>query len=422
MRSDRAITARVARPTVLSTMVLILGACDVSPRTVTVSMRDSAGIAIVENRWQEGANLAVWRLADTADVLLGADEGEPSHEFNVVVGAVRLSDGRIVIGDRGSREIRYFDANGRHLLTVGGSGEGPGEFSRLAAIDLLPGDTLVASDWPIGTLSWFDPLGTYLARTRIGPYWPGLTGRVLADGSLLVDTYARSSYGNEIEWWAAYGQEETFRPTGLLVRVSRDGTEKDTLGPIAGEEFFKVGRPREGLAVRVVPFSTTTAVAWRRDRFYIGETGTAEVRVLRYDGTVERLIRWDRSAVAVTPADRDGFADTVLSRLRQQRRRPDYQRWLAAVSFPDSTPTFRTLAVDPSGNLWVRRWSNVNSTRDQWLVFTADGRLIAKVEMPLGLTILHLGDHAVLALWRDELDLEYVGSFRIVRAGPGADR
>ena len=62
-----------------------------------------------------------------------------------------------------------------------------------------------------------------------------MTGHFLADGSLLADTYERRCYGNELEFWVAYGTEEHFRPQGWMVRALRDSTV-DTLRTITGEE------------------------------------------------------------------------------------------------------------------------------------------------------------------------------------------
>jgi hypothetical protein len=105
-----------------------------------------------------------------------------------VVGAVRLSDGRIVVADGLSREARYFDVGGEALQTVGGQGEGPGELRFLYSIDLIPGDTVVLGGWPIGYRYWFDEDGVFVNRPMLGPWFPGLLGRTLDDGSLLLDS------------------------------------------------------------------------------------------------------------------------------------------------------------------------------------------------------------------------------------------
>ncbi len=373
-----------------------------------VIQRDSAGITIVENQLPTGTQIDVWRISDPPVVQLGALEGDPNHHFNGIVSAVRLRDGRIAVGDRGSAEIRFFDVEGSHLHPVGGHGEGPGEFRLLAWVNRLPGDTLVASDWPVGELSWFDEQGTFLERKRIGFYWPGLAGQLMSDGSMIVDVWEKGSYGNEIEWVAAFGEDGAFRPSGQLVHVRGDSTQLDTLRAVEGEEWFKIGKPRQGLALHTSPFARTTRIAWHDDRVYVGETGKREIEALRLDGSIDRLIRWEDETSRISSADRKEFRAFVLDGLRQPTRRPDYERWLAAVPYPDAKPAFKTLMTDPAGRLWVAVWSDAGAARNRWTVFTSDGALLARADTPAGIEILEIGEDYVLALWKDDLDVEYV--------------
>jgi hypothetical protein len=355
----------------------------------------------------------VWRVSEDPTVELGVVEGDPSQQFNRVAGAARLSDGRVVVADGGSKELRFFDPSGNHLHTVGGQGEGPGEFAYLAALDRLPGDTIVASDWPIGTLSWFDSDGRYLDKSRLGPYRPGLTGRVLPDGSLLVDVYERGSYGNELEWWAATGQTDTFRPAGMLVRVSRSGDRVDTLRGIVGEEWFKIGKVRQGLVMRPLPFARNTFVTWSENYIYVGETGQRQIEVLTLEGSLERLIRWKSHPSPVTRADRGSVRETIFGSMRRTSQKPDFERWLAAVPFPTIKTAFRDLDADAAGRIWVQNWMETEGGRDRWIVFEADGVLLAEVDVPQGLQLLEIGEDYVLALRTDALDLEYVGLYQL---------
>ena len=49
-----------------------------------------------------------------------------------------LADGRIVVSNAGSHELRVFDAQGRHLHSFGRQGEGPGEFAPFTSMLLWP--------------------------------------------------------------------------------------------------------------------------------------------------------------------------------------------------------------------------------------------------------------------------------------------
>ena len=70
-----------------------------------IQVRDSAGIQIVEHPAGYEATLPVW-TADSVVLDIGADSGE---ELQSVGGAARLSDGRIVVINRSTGELRVFD-------------------------------------------------------------------------------------------------------------------------------------------------------------------------------------------------------------------------------------------------------------------------------------------------------------------------
>ena len=105
----------VSRGCVLCGAAMVVAACTSADRpSIEAVTRDSAGIVIVENAAFSRAT-AEWRFVEPPVVELGALEGDPTHEFNQVVGATRLSDGRIAVADGGSKELRFFGTDGRRM-------------------------------------------------------------------------------------------------------------------------------------------------------------------------------------------------------------------------------------------------------------------------------------------------------------------
>ncbi len=370
-------------------------------------VRDSLGIEIVDNSAIPAAALPTWTLPTTPALVLGTTDGsEVAEQFNQVVGATRLESGSLVVADGGSRELRFFDANGQHVKTVGGIGEGPGELGRLFSLDRIRGDTLIANDWPVGNAAWFDSTGVFLFNSLLGPYWPGLTGHFLPDGSLLADTYEHRSYGNEIEMWAAGGTEEIFRPQGWMVRMLRDSTV-DTLRAVHGEEWFRTGVWRQNLWIAPLPFAHHTKVTWNADHVFVGETEQPQVEVLNHSGSIIRLIRWSSEPVSVTRADRRAFETSALDRARPGRR-AHVVNWIDGVRYREAKPAFKEIGTDRLGRLFVRHWETAGVPTVDWLVFGLGGQLAARIPVPTDLELLEIGETYVLALWRNELDVEFV--------------
>ena len=320
-----------------------------------------------------------------------------------------------MVGDWGSGEARYFDREGHHLLTVGGSGEGPGEIRSLYNVDRVRGDTLVIDGWPIGSRYWFDERGAFVRNQALGPWFPGMLGRTLPDGSLILDTYEFGSYGNTLETWAANGPDEDIRPAGVVELVSADGSSVDTLGPILGESWHKTGQLRVNFAMHALPFTPIGLVAWSADHVFIGHTERPEVHVYSLSGSLVRVIRWAAETVAVGGGDRDAFREDVMSGVRRPAQEPFYRRWLAEISYPDTRPSFSALISDEEGFLWVRPSVPAEAEDVAWTVHGPDGQANATLSMPAHLEVLDVDVTHVLAGWKDDLDVEYVSSYRIVR-------
>ena len=75
-----------------------------------------------------GDVLASWPVSDEPIVSIGGADEREGYLLHRVVGATRLGDGRIVIANGSTLQLRYYDPEGNHLFDAGGEGDGPGEF------------------------------------------------------------------------------------------------------------------------------------------------------------------------------------------------------------------------------------------------------------------------------------------------------
>ena len=103
------------------------------------TMRDSSGVMIVQHDLTRRTTAC--SIDTTPRVSIGVEDGEEPYMLARLGGAIRLSDGRIVIANRMTHEIRYFDSTGTWIRSSGRKGQGPGEFSDPFYIQPLRGDT-----------------------------------------------------------------------------------------------------------------------------------------------------------------------------------------------------------------------------------------------------------------------------------------
>ncbi|MFH1766106.1 MAG: 6-bladed beta-propeller [Gemmatimonadota bacterium] len=109
----------------------------------------------------------VWTLSEAPLLEIGVREGDEAYQLHRVRGSVRLEDGRIVVLNAGSQELRYFDPDGRFLGAVGGQGEGPGEFQSPAGLRRGADGGLQVWDGSLMRVSHLDPEGTFRESFRL---------------------------------------------------------------------------------------------------------------------------------------------------------------------------------------------------------------------------------------------------------------
>jgi len=382
---------------VLLTLSLCL-ACAFDPGEQGAVVRDSLGIQIVENRqpvWGEGEG---WRVSPEPLLDLGAVEGDPVLQFHNVSDATRLSDGRVVVANGGSNELRYFDAAGEFLLSVGRDGEGPGEFRVLVWIEATAADSVVAYDWDLFRISVVDPQGTFVRSYQIRQiaeqeflYATGL----FADGSLLAQTLGgRPRMG-------------AYRDTLTYYRLREGGAEADRLGRfVGGEKFFWSEGNNRGLADH--PFGRASHTAAGDGLFLHGTADAYELALHALDGSVVRLVRKQHTPLRVTAGDIEAYREDKLSTAREF-----WAGLFPHITFPEAMPAYRRALLDREGHIWVEEYRRPSDDMPRWTVFTPDGQLLGTLTAPKGLWIYEIGADYLLGRWRDELDVEHVRLYNL---------
>jgi hypothetical protein len=378
-------------------------------RTPTAVVRDSAGIRIVENAehgWPEGRD---WRLAAEPRLDIGVFAGDPDYELFQVAGALRLSDGRIVVANGGSRELRIYGASGEFVSAVGREGGGPGEFEDLVALRLLAGDSLLAYDWGLQRVSVFDSRGDFVRANLLqllseGGYPDYVTP--FDDGSLLVAVEQISQPG---------GVESGVHRNNLLyLRCDNQGVLVDTLGQFSGSESF-TNIESDGVLGGPLAFGRRPQGAVHGAGFYFGPSDYYEIGYYTIEGELRRLIRLQVSNSAVTPDDIERYKERESATAPDETYRTLVERLLSVQPYPETMPAYGELVVDVEGNLWVAEYRNWGDDARRWHVFDPDGALLGVVEMPAGFTAYQIGTDFVLGSWRDESDVEHIRLYELIK-------
>ncbi|MXX57295.1 MAG: hypothetical protein F4205_01920 [Gemmatimonadetes bacterium] len=398
--------------------VVLLATAACSDQRATVGLaseaRDSAGIRIVENvRPPDGTRLG-WRVDSVPLLSIGALEGEDPYLLHQVRDAMRLSDGRIVVANRGSQELRVFAGSGVHLATWGGSGEGPGEFNSLVAVAGWQGDSVIAWYSQRERLSVFDRDGNF-GRTMI-PGDPG-DGRdtpeeISADGTILV---SRSGPGGGT---LADGLRRGER---LYEVANAEGVLTAPLEASPGSESY-LSMSGNMMRMMTLPFFRSARTAVWAGRFVVAPNDSYEIRAFGPNGALDLVVRREHALVAPTPAHLDAYIERQAAARppeEQAERRRSMREQLAEVPMPETFPAFDQIIADALGNLWIQEYDLPGQERPDplWTVFDVEGRVLGFVETPSGLRIYEIGEDYILGRATDDLGVEYVQMWSLERTG-----
>ena len=401
-------TVAIPKSPILCVIPFLVACGDEGSPAAAPAVRDSAGVRIVESLAAAWSPAEAWRVATSPQFDIGGAEGDPTQQLFGVVDAARLSDGRIVVANGGSQELLFYDTAGDHLLTAGGRGGGPGEFQSMRWVELA-GDSLLVADRQPSTLAVFNLRGGFVRSERYEAAAP--VGR-FADGSVLA---TQTDFFEDL-------QDGLFRPPSTLLRLGSDGEAADTLGSAPGNEgFLRVGD--QMVSVFRLPFARQTWTIVRGETFYVADSDRYEIGVYGIDGSLQASIRRSFENLVATEADLDVYIESRISAAGDNEARREAARGLRVFPMPETFPAFgwnvtgraAPVLIDDLGNLWVLEYNRPGDEEYRWSVYDPAGGLLGEVTFPVVLEPMHIGDDFVLGKWRDDLDVEHVLLYELIK-------
>lgn len=397
----------LTRSTILVSMI-VLGAAACGDHDDNRGPRwtasDSSGVRITHSPRPQ------WRPADRPvvdtepSVLVGAHDGPDGLHFGMISSGVLLDGNQAAVLDRQSMEIIVLDSLGQLVARIGRHGEGPGEFNSVWQVHALS-DTLVAFDHRARRITRFTSDGTPVDAIAItAPEYQlsryELIGRAAGRWLLQGSIYFPGGCGPQAMCWDTL-------PT--LSVDSEDSVSLSTIEP-AGVGMFASLQGAGGH-----PFGGRTRSAMRGQSPILGDGRTPEVRAYGANGEPSAIGRWDAEPRPARARDLEAFVDAAVERARVQGSPTNLvEARYDGIDLPDHMPLFDQLIVDPRGWVWLEPWAPAHEPDPtSWTVLGPDLEWLGEVQMPPGVRVLAIGADRVLGVWRDEFDVQMVGTWRL---------
>ena len=386
--------------------------CGEQPDSVTVTEVDSAGVRIVTNLGSRVLDSAC-SVSSAPRLEVGSVDGPEATRLFSVSDAVRLPGGGIAVADGGSQEIRVFSADGRHIASFGGKGDGPGEFQRITTLALTPNETLVAYDRDRLRVSEFSMDGELVGATAVG--LPEINGEPTVPTGLVPTRGGRLVGRGGVDLSGGRGMGLT-QDTATWIRIDPTSGQTEVIVRVPGAWSVQFEIRGNG-GFRTAPLTARPSWDALADDLAVTSGETFEIRLADVAEGLREVWRRTEPRRAVTPDVIQAWEED-LQRVMEipDSERAFMQEFFDAMPYPDSLPAYSELRVDPDGYVWAERFKAFEPS-GHWDVYSDEGGFLGTLTLPAALRVVEIGRDFVLGVRRDELGVEYVQEFELVRPG-----
>lgn len=353
-----------------------------------------------------------WALTASPLVTIGED-GSPETEFLRIRGVVRLPSGQIVVANAGTSELRVFDRAGRYLATAGRNGEGPGEF-RYPELVGRSGDTLLAWDGRLRRVSRFlaTPIPKYLSALSVTATSdrdrPYVTGRLPTGEWVMSTSYSPTfdmpagahRYATSVGWAAPHG-----------------GGRIEWFGSFDGYALF-VHNPKGDLrtaSVGFVAISPTTVSTVSGNRVWVLDTDSDSLLAFALGAAQPAVFRLNVQRQPIPDAlVRTSLENRLVTR-KDDRSRAFTRAAHSREVLPRRLPVAEDLVAGVDGEVWLQEFAGVDHLPTAYLVVSAAGKIVARVQVPAGFRVREVGRDYLLGGHKDEDGVETVRMYGLRR-------
>ena len=309
--------------------------------------------------------------ADEAEIVfteilrLGEDTDENAYLFGHTVGLAVDSKGRILIADRQPPSVAVFSMDGEWLGSVGGVGEGPGEYVSVSDVDVGPSDSVYVMDPSKRILRVYDPTDfTYVRQIQFPLYED--------DWGAASSVVGISDHGPIMRYNTIFLPDNIGEPRhSYVVLTSWAGERIRELARLPSLDLYAGLGPDGGPFVQVIEFAPNSVFSFGASQlFYSGLNAEIDILVTSLAGDTVRTIRRSHDPVPLTRNDIPAQLDAEARKM-----------------YPEFKPAYRYFVVDDQDNIWIKDYVEAPASNARWQVLDSEARMIGQVMLPRTLTL-----------------------------------
>lgn len=362
-------------------------------------------------------------IKQLGEVLFHSDsvESSTSTELGKLGGGLFLNSNLFVYADALARTLNFVHVDRREIVTVGGHGQGPGEFQVVGGVFRDGQGNVVVDDWAALRATVLDPDGNAIRTIAYdvspltgGPGVPRVVG-LTTTGTLIV---------RDSDPWVVPRPDGLYRPNIWLVTLDVASRSSLTIVHGKGRESVRMNRNADdahsfSFSTVDVPFAHDLFSVFHDDKLYVADTSKDSAVVVNTAGTVVRRIPLPPARIA-SEEDLASWKEQQTTRLRERNSSPssfdasDHIRWTREATGNTVAPRISGMFVDVAGRLWMQRYAMPTDTAAYWEQWDLNDQVLsAVVSVPPGDQLLDAAGAAVLTSSTTELGLTSITVWRL---------
>ena len=199
----------------------------------------------------------------------------------------------------------------------------------------------------------------------------------------------------------------------VLLRVSSGTDAPARLGVVYWRQSITVSSGA-GTATYTVAFGPQAHAVCSGDGLWYTDGADPTLKRFDFHGRSVLDVPLSLTPKQVSAQDRRRFERDWLGGALEQYW-PRLRSVLRQMPFPETLPVVATLLSAEDGDVWVTGSVSADEDRREWYVISPVGEVLARVDVAADLEILDAGRDFLITKRRDELDIEYLDFWEILR-------
>jgi hypothetical protein len=346
------------------------------PSSQKTKTEQQNGVTVISNpKTPQPGNGIPIRIVFTEELSIGAEYGDEEYMFGNRVYFNVDVDGKVYVNDWDKKSIRKFDPDGNYLLTIGGPGQGPGEFRNVWHPRFDKNNDMYVSDSGGNRrISIFKRDGTLLKLIRLPIRLSDISisyqGNYIGYLSTMIEDPKGDSATRVLGLFDSQFQllKEFHKTTREFKPLSGKGEDSyaQFLADLIGDDAFK---------------PSTTYVLADDDSIYFGYPANYEIKIFSPEGELKKIITKEYEPIKITKKHIESFVRFQEEEFFRYAPSPEDAKEKAfdLIEYPKFKPAYDTFVLMDNG--WIA--VVVDYVADEYTLidlFDREGTYIAQFE------------------------------------------